>query len=270
MRVYLTADMEGINGVVTNEHTDTNGKDYGLAREWMLKEVNAAIQGTVKAGAREVVVNDSHNTMTNLILSQLHPAASLISGTNKPFSMVEGLDSSFGAIFLIGYHAKIGTHPAVQDHTYAYSIFHDVLINDISVGEFGMNAGMAGYFGVPIALITGDKAVVNEAKALVPDIESVVVKEATGRYSARCYPFEQTLEEISRMAHRATELAPKKKVFKFSSPLTLQVVFQKTEFADKAQRLNVVERVDGFSVTYDAPDYQELYRTFLAMLHLCM
>lgn len=269
MRVYITADLEGINGVVLNDHVDPDRKDYTLAREWMLKEVNAAIRGAVEAGAREVVVNDSHNVMTNLILDKLHPAASLLSGSNKPFSMVEGLDETFGAIFFIGYHAKVGTHKAVQDHTYSYSLIHDVRINDISVGEFGLNAGMAGHFGVPIALITGDKAVVQEAKALVSDIESVIVKEATSRYAAMCYPFEQTLDEIYRMARRAVELAANKKVFKFPSPLTLKVVFQKTEFADKAQRLGNVERLDGFSLKYQASDYPDLYRAFLAMLYLC-
>lgn len=258
MRVYITADLEGINGVVVNDHVDPGGRDFPLAREWMIKEVNAAIKGAVEVGVHEVVVNDSHNIMTNLVLPKLNQAAILLSGSNKPYSMVEGLDSSFGAIFFIGYHAKIGTHHAVQDHTYSYSLIHDVRINEISVGEFGLNAGMAGYFGVPIALITGDKAEVQEAKTLVSDIESVIVKEAKSRYSALCYPFEQTLEEITRMARRAIELAPKKKVFKFPAPLTLQVVFQKTEFADNAMRFGKVERLDGFSLKYEALDYPDL------------
>ena len=269
MRLYITADLEGVNGVVLDDHVEPSGRDYSLAREWMQQEVNAAIEGAVKAGVRQVVVNDAHNVMNNLILAKLHPQAFLISGKGKPLSMVEGLDSSFGAIFFIGYHAKIGTENAVQDHTYSYSIIHDLFINDISVGEFGLNAGMAGHYGVPIALITGDKAVVHEAKSLVPGIESVVVKEATGRYSALCYPFDQTLEEIHRMAQRAIMLAPKKEPFQFPSPLTLKVVFQKIDFADSAQRIGRVERVDGFTLKYEAADYPDLYRAFLAMLFLC-
>ena len=124
MRVYITADLEGINGVVSDDHIDPKGKDYDLAREWMVLEVNSAIKGAVEAGAREVIVNDSHNIMTNVIITKLHSAASLVSGFGKPYSMVEGLDSSFGAIFFIGYHAKIGTFPAVHDHTYSYNFIH--------------------------------------------------------------------------------------------------------------------------------------------------
>jgi D-amino peptidase len=268
MRIYISADMEGVNGVVLKEHVDPAAKEYAQAREWMIQEVNAAIEGAVQAGARQVVVNDSHNVMTNLPLDRLHPSASLVTGTQKPFSMVEDLDGTFNAAFFLGYHAKFGTPYGVLDHIFSYSIISKVRINEIAVGEFGLNAGMAGYFAVPSVLVTGDQAVVQEAKAIVPDIEAVVVKEGKSRYAAHCYPIKESLENIHMMAKRAVELASRKQVFKFTPPLKLEVVFQKVELADMAALLPHSRRTDEFTIFYETDEYVDLYRAFLAMLRL--
>jgi len=268
MRIYITADMEGVNGVVLKEQVDPAAKEYAQAREWMLQEVNAAIEGAVQAGARQVVLNDSHNLMTNLPLDRLHSSTCLVTGTQKPFSMVQDLDATFNAAFFLGYHAKFGTQNAILDHIFAYSLVDELKINGVSLGEFGLNAGMAGHYGVPATLITGDLAAVQEAKALVPDIESVVVKEGKSRYSAFCYPFRETLENIRLMAKRAVELAKSKKVFAFPAPLKLEVTFQKVELADMAGLLPGSTRMSSQTLSYEAPDYPQLYRAFLAMMRL--
>jgi len=268
MRVYISADLEGVNGVVLKEHVDPGKKEYDLARQWMLDEVNAAIDGAVQGGADQIVVNDSHNVMANLPIDRLHSPASLITGPSKPFSMVQDLDYTFDAVIFLGYHAKFGTPQAVHDHIFSYTYIREVRVNDVSVGEIGLNAGMAGFYGVPVAMITGDRATVQEAQSLMPDIESVIVKEGRGRYAAFCYPFEETTAKIKQTAQNAVEKASEKNIFRFEEPLTLAVSFRTVEFADKAAFLPRTSRPDPFTLQYHPADYRELYQAFLAMYRL--
>ncbi len=118
LKVFISVDMEGIAGIVSVDHTSSDGKDYGIARRWMTEEANAAIQGALDAGATEIVVNDSHGGMKNLIASEINPNAYLITGSPKPLSMMQGIDETFDAVIFIGYHAKAGTKDGVLDHTY--------------------------------------------------------------------------------------------------------------------------------------------------------
>ena len=184
-------------------------------------------------------------------------------------SMVQGLDSSFDAAFFLGYHAKTGTEGAVLDHTFVASLIHEVYVNDISVGEFGLNAGVAGHFEVPVVLVTGDEAVVNEAKALIESIEAVAVKEGICRYAARCYPFEKTLEDINVMARRALRQLEEKVAFKFDEPFELRIEFQRAEHADAACSIPGMVRQSGYEVSYQAEDYLSLYKAFLVALRVC-
>lgn len=266
MRLYISADMEGINGVVSGEQTSPGQRGYDDACDWMVREINAAIEGAVDAGVRDIIVNDSHNTMINIKLTKLHSSASLITGSNKPLSMVQGLDESFDGAFFIGYHAKMGTPSAVLDHTFSYSIIRDVKINDVSVGEFGLNAGFAGHHGVRCALVTGDTKLIAEAKNLVPEIESVAVKTGQSRNSAHCYPFSETLEEIRVMSRRAIDYLYQKNIFSFSVPLQLKIEFSKAEMADRVEQLDEFQRIDTYTVVSNQSDYPTLYRHFLAAI----
>ncbi|MDZ7271952.1 MAG: M55 family metallopeptidase [candidate division KSB1 bacterium] len=268
MRVFVSADLEGVNGVVLLDQVLPTSPAYAQAREWMIQEVNAAIEGAVQGGAREVIVNDAHHTMTNLLIDRLHPKATLLSGTRKLFSMMEGIEGSVDAAFFIGYHAKTGTEGAVLDHTFAASVIHDVRVNDVSVGEFGLSAGMAGHFGVPAVLVTGDRAVVQEAKALVPTIEAVVVKEGLSRTAARCYPFARTLEDIRLMAKRAVQHLEDKQPLKFAEPVRLAIEFQKTEQADLAASIPGMQRQGGCTVVFEADDFATAYRAFVAAFRI--
>src|SRR5437762_7414654 len=119
MKVYVSADLEGISGVVSGAEADPLTPEWARTRRLMMGEVNAAIEGALEAGATEILVNDSHSSMKNLILEDLHPAATLLSGSVKPYSMMAGLDASYEAAFFIGYHARAGPSPAIIDHTFA-------------------------------------------------------------------------------------------------------------------------------------------------------
>jgi D-amino peptidase len=268
MRVYISADMEGVNGVVLKEHVDPEKKEYVMAREWMIQEVNAAVAGAVAGGASQVVVNDAHNNNANLPLDRLHPKARLCCGPMKPFSMMQEIDSSFDAVFLIGYHAMYAAANAVLDHIFAYSMFTRVEINGMAVGEFGLNAGLAGYYGAPVTLVTGDQAVVAEASALIPDITAVIVKEGRGRYSALCYPFQETCAAIGKTAAQAVRNRKKIKPLFFQEPLQLTVTYQRAESADLGALLPDSFRLDSRTVRCQAAHYPELYRKFLALFRL--
>jgi D-amino peptidase len=189
MRVYISVDMEGVAGVVHENQTDPTeprySGEYNRFRRLMTNEANAAIAGALEAGAKAVVVNDSHWLMRNLLAEELNPNAELMSGGPKRLSMIEGIDGSFDAAMFVGYHARAGTRNATIDHTYTSRVY-EARINGQPVGELALNAAMAGVHGVPVVLVSGDQALAAEATALLGTaLEAVIVKEAVGRFAAR-------------------------------------------------------------------------------------
>src|SRR6266542_1531997 len=189
MRIYISVDMEGIAGVVHEDQTNPVdprcAAEYARFRKLMTGEANAAVEGALAAGATQFVVNDSHWDMRNLLPEELHEAAELLSGGPKRLSMLEGIERGFDAALFIGYHARAGTPRAVLDHTIMDAV-RDVRLNGRSMGELGLNAALAGAYGVPVALVSGDRATAEEARALLGrGIETVIVKEAVSRHAAR-------------------------------------------------------------------------------------
>ena len=268
MKIYMSADMEGVNGVVLREHVDPAAREYEMARGWMVAEVNAAIEGAVAGGAAEVIVNDSHNNMANLPVDRIHPAARLVSGPGKPFSMMQEMDGSCAGAIFLGYHAALGTPLAVHDHTWAYSIIEAIRINGVHVGEFGLNAGLAGACRVPMLLVTGDLALVREAQALVPTIEAVAVKEGRGRHCALCQPFSVSLAAIRSQAEKAVRNRSSHTPLVFTPPLTLEVEFPKAEMAETASLLPGAERAAARTLICRSDDYAQLYRQVVALFRL--
>ena len=266
MKLFISADMEGISGIVHNDQRNRDGRDYEKSRKLMTEEVNAAVQGAVEAGVKEIVVNDSHDTMRNIIPQDLHPAASLISGDYKPLSMMQGIDKSFDFVFFIGYHAKRGTAKAVMDHTYTESSIYRLRINGKPYGETGINGAVAGYFKVPVILVCGDEQLVKEAKATLGNVVTVPVKFGQGRTSARnIHP--EKVKQLIRIA--AKEAIQRRKEFNpliFKSPITLDLDFIYTFQADRACRIPGIKRTGDASVRYVSKDYLEMFRVFLAML----
>lgn len=266
MRIFISADMEGLAGVVGDEQRSRKGQDYQLARRWMAQEVNAAVEGAIKAGAKEVVVNDSHAAAINLPLSDLHEKASLISGTGRPLGMMEGIQEGFDAAFFIGYHAMRGTQDACMDHTYSEQKVMALRINGTPYGELGMNARVAGHFGVPVVLVSGDDKTAAEAKAFLGSVEVVTVKEAIGRYAAKSLSQNKVLQLLRLGAQRALKDLTRYRPLIFPPPVALEVEFVGTEYADRAQRLSEVERTGPRTVKATGGNFLEMFRLFLLML----
>ncbi len=265
MKIYISCDMEGISGVVAGKQTEMDGEEYKRAQKLMTDELNAAIEGALDGGATEILVNDSHGSMRNILIEELNPNAQLISGSPKPLSMMQGIDGSFDAAFLIGYHAQAGTAYSVLDHTYS-GIVYQVSLNGRPLGETGLNAALAGYFGVPVVLVTGDKMLIEEAKALLGAVEGVAVKESYGRYAARCLVPEEAHKLIREAAQRV--LSKGGKPFVVEPPITLAIDFTSSAHLDMAELIPGSRRSGGRHIEYTHDDFLTVYQVWRAMLTL--
>ena len=270
MRVYISVDMEGVAGVVHEHQTDPtdprHAAEYARSCRLMTGEANAATAGAIAAGATSVVVNDSHWLMRNLAADELDERAELISGGPKALSMVEGIDRGFDAAMFIGYHGRAGTRASVIDHTYTDRI-HAVRLNSEPVGELGLNAAMAGYFGVPVVLVSGDNTLAAEARTLLGDaVETVVVKEAVSRYAARSLSPAEARRRIAAGATAA--LARPHRPHVAATPVIIETEFARTVHADMAELVPGSERVDGRTVRFRHDDYQLAFRAWRAMYNL--
>jgi D-amino peptidase len=239
----------------------------------MTLEANAAIEGALAGGATRVLVNDSHWTMRNLLADELHAGAELISGGSKALSMMEGIDAGWDLAAFIGYHAKAGTGNAILDHTYTDRVL-DVRLNGVSVGEVGINAALAGAHGVAVALVTGDKAVGLEARALLGDrVRTVAVKEAVSRHAARHLSPETARELIRDSMRDIVEDArrhgmPRARRYVVPAPTTLEVDFFQTVHADHAAMAPGMVRAGPRTVSFQHDDFREVFRAFRTMFNL--
>jgi D-amino peptidase len=256
LKVYMSVDMEGITGVVDGSQTGSSGSDYNLARKWMAEDVNAAVKAALEAGAAEIVVNDAHGSKRNIIITDLHPAASLLTGTPKPLSMMQGIEEGADVALFIGYHAKAGTQDGVLDHTISGGTVYSIKINGIEMPELGINALIAGYFDVPVGLVVGDKAVCRQAKEILGDqVVTAEVKEAVGRYAAKNLPLEKAHQLIQERAKLAIDKRSELKPYKLDGPYTFELAFMRSSQADGPMMVPGVERVDARTVRMRSDDF---------------
>jgi D-amino peptidase len=270
MKVYISTDFEGVAGIVDWDQIMVGSHDYDLGRRLLLGELNAAIEGAESAGAHEFVVNDSHSTMRNLEPDLIAGRATLLTGKYKPLYMMEGLDSSFDAIFFLGYHGSVGASQSVLSHTYNPRAIWEVRINGEIVGESALNALVAAHYGVPIALISGDAATANEARVIAPEIEAVEVKRSISRYAAESVHPEVARERIRAGAHRAIQRLGSIPRPAFPADTTIEVTFLTADMAEMAAWLRGVELVAfrGRTVRFGGDDPLRLFQTFVTMVYL--
>jgi len=270
MRVFISADIEGISGVVDVSQTSEQGVDYGRARRLMTGEVNAAVEGALAAGATEVVVNDSHGSMRNILIEELNPEAKLITGAPKPLAMMEGVDGGFDAVFFIGYHSRAGTR-GVLNHTISGRTVAGITLNGRVYGECGLNAALAGHFSVPVVLVTGDSSVCEEARSVLPGVRTVAVKEERARIAARCLQPDKARRLIREAAEEALRVAlPRGEVRPFivDKPASYEIRFQNTGMADMAELVPGVRRLDDLTVAFAHDDLVVAFRAVRAMIYL--
>ena len=265
VKVYISADMEGVAGVVTSDQLGPPGFEYERFRGFMTDEVLAAIEGARAAGATEFLVSDSHGNGENLLIEKFPKDVQIVRSWPRPLMMMEGIDGSFTAVLFVGYHTSTTNPAGVRAHTMSSANLADLRINGVSVPEAGVNAAVAGHFGVPVAMVTGDDAIVKEAQALLGPIEGVVVKWALGFHSARTLTPEASRDRIREGAKRAIGRISEWKPYRVPSPVTLDVRFKNYRPAEVLSYLPTVERTDAHSVRYRGKDILEVVR-FLEFL----
>lgn len=259
MKIYISVDLEGINGVVHPDQVLPEYGGYARTQQWLIKELNSCINGLFRAGADEVLVNDSHHVSRNILADRLDERVELMSGDARRLSMMEGLDDSFDAVVLLGYHAKAGTPMAIMDHSYYPLLVSDLRIDGESFGEIGLSTLYAAERGVPVIMLSGDSAASMEIKELVPDCHTAVVKQATGRFGARCLPFAKSNALIESTAFEALNALKTAKVYSVRMPAVLEMEFFSPNMADGAAMIPGTKRVDGRTVLVECKDMEELF-----------
>lgn len=268
MKVFMSVDMEGITGVAVAAQTAEDHKLYKRGCSFMTGDVNAAIEGALSAGADEILVNDSHGSMTNIELEKLNPQARLLSGVNKPMFQMQGVKDC-DAAFFIGYHSKYGTSHSTLDHTYWGSLIDSIRINGVEMGEPEINALVAGAHGVPVVFLSGDEATCAAAKAFIGDwLATAAVKRATGRESAICLHPEVTHKLIKEGAESGLKNLESARPCAVDLPLVLEMRFLVSKMADQGAVFPSADRIDGRTVRVEAETVDVAYRVMLTMFAL--
>ena len=268
MDVFISIDMEGIAGITTMRQIYRGTDDYVWARELMTEEANAAIAGAFDAGIERVVVTDSHGDMGNLLPHRLDQRAELVQGTPKlPYSMMTGIEPGYLCALFLGYHAGAGTQTAILDHTYT-GFFSDIRVNGDSWNETHLNAALAGTFGVPVALVVGDRACCDQAAAKLEGVRTLSVKEGFGATVGRSQSPELARTLIRAAAVEAIRQAGDLRPFQPHPPYTLEVDMINSRIADMASLQLRTERPASRTLRLETDDIRELYQVLLSWMYL--
>ncbi|HTO75592.1 MAG TPA: M55 family metallopeptidase [Thermoanaerobaculia bacterium] len=260
MKIYISVDMEGIAGVVTNDQLGPPGFEYERFRAFMTNETLAAIEGARAAGATEFVVSDSHGNGESLLIEKFPKDVTVVRAWPRPLAMMQGIDESFAGAFFVGYHASTTNPQGVRAHTMSSATFADVRLNGLSVPEAGLNAAIAGHFGVPVLLVTGDDAISAEAASLLPGVETATVKWALGFHSARTLTPEASCDRIREAARKAVAAAKDHKPYRIKEPVDLELRFKNYRPAELLAYLPGIERVDAHAIRFHGHDVLEVAR----------
>jgi D-amino peptidase len=258
IKVYISVDLEGISGLNGDDQMSPGQPEYGRARKLMAEDANAAIRGAFEAGATEVLVNDSHGGQRNLLPEDLDPRARLISHSFKRYGMMEGLDESFDAIIFVGYHAKADSPRGLFAHT-GSGVVRDLQLNGRSVGEGGMNAALAAWYGVPVVAVSGDDVAVAEVKESVSSVQTVTVKRAINSRAVELKPLLQARREIQEAARNGVAGA-KKTPRQRQGPYRVQMRYRNFTYPEVATAFREIELVAPDTVAFTRDTMPEAYR----------
>jgi len=257
-KIYVSVDMEGISGVNGSDQTGPGGAEYGRARKLMVEDANAAIRGAFDGGAASVLVNDSHGGQRNLLPEDLDPRAHLLSHSFKRHGMMEGLDETFDAVLFVGYHAKADSPRGLFAHT-GSGVVRDLQINGRSVGEGGMNALLAAWYGVPVVMVSGDDVAVAQVQESVPAVRGVVVKRALNMHAVEQKPLAQARQEIHDAARAGVTGATKGRPERTAS-YRVQLRYRNFTYPEIATAFKEIELVAPDTVAFTRETMPEAYR----------
>lgn len=258
LKVFISVDLEGTVGSVTRDQLGPSGFEYSLFREYMTNETLAAIKAAKQAGATEILVGDSHGNGANLLIDKFPEDVRIIRSWPRRLSMMAGIDETFDAVIFLGYHASITNVEGVLAHTISGGSLTRVSLNGINMPEAGINAALAGHFGVPVVMISGDDAVIKETRSIIGDIEGAEVKKSLGLHSANTITpaaaYKLIFEKVSTALSRLEDFKP----YVLKKPITLEVEFTNRLSAELLAYLSIVERIDARTIRFVGKDIIEV------------
>ena len=268
MRVYISADIEGIHGVAARCHLRPGGHEYEEARMWMTLEVKAAATAALESGAAEVVIADSHGNALNVIPSELPSGTRLVRSWPRPLGMMQGIESgNFSSAFLIGFHASATSHDGVLAHTLDGTVLADLRVSGESISEARLCAAIAGHFGVPISMVSGDRACLEEARQITVNCEFYETKISTGFASTQTLVTEEAISGIAGAASRALARQGSHQCYTIQGPLEVECEFRSALFAEAAAMLPTFRRTDYRTVSFSASNIVDVNQFVTAALY---
>jgi len=266
MKIYLSVDMEGIWGITNGDMLSPDRKEYERGRRLMTDEANLVIDILFKQGVKEILVNDSHGTMENILVDELDERVSLISGSEKPLGMMEGIDETFDGAMFIGYHPRAITEKGIFDHTFSGKKIRKITIEGKELGEAGVNARMAGHYGVPVLLVAGDTTLAPLVESEIGPVRTVATKRTISRYCAEHLPKKslRTLYQDNIEKALKTAIAP----LTYQGEVKATICFKESVMTEGPLLVAGVRRVAADEIELTAKNYLELYKTIRAMIGL--
>lgn len=257
LKVHISVDMEGVGGAVTGEQLGPTGFEYGRFREFMTREALAAIEAAKASGATEIVVADAHGNGQNLLIDQLPADVRVIRSWPRRLGMVAGIDDNVDAAIFIGYHSGTNNVKGVRAHTFSSANLTRVALNGVNVTEGSWNAAIAGQFNVPVLMISGDDAAIEEVRKAVGNIEAAETKRSLGFHSASTLTPQASAALIGERVRAAFARRADFKPYKVQFPVTVDVSFKNYMPAEVLAYLPLFERVDAHSIRFRARDMAE-------------
>ncbi len=270
INIFISFDLEGISGVSSWREMRRDSADFMRIRKIATQEVNAVIRGVKKIrNIGEILICDAHASGENLLIDELESGVHLIKGTQRNYYMMEGINKNFGIVFFIGYHAMVGTKAGMMDHTYSSSSIYNIKINGMDVGETEINAAIAGYYGVPVGLVSGDDKLINEVKKLLgAQVETVITKYSISRFAAKCRHPVDVQKELELRAQWAIKKIKRLKPFKFHQPINAEIEVINSLIGDAIKSLPGVERTSTRGFVLKTKDILEFYRYLMLICDL--
>ena len=258
LKIFISADMEGVVGAVTAEQLRPGGFEYERFRGFMTAEVNAAIEAAREAGATEIVVADSHGNGQNLLIERLPDDVTLVRSWPREFRMMGGIDDSFDGVIFLGYHAGTANMEGVRAHTFSSANITGLKLNGIEMSEGSMNAAIAGHLGVPVIMVSGDDVAVAEVQAVIGDVEGAVVKRAMGFHSAESLTPEAAYEVIRTSTAAAISRIEDFEPYVLDTPIVMELSLKHYQPVELLGYLSNVERIDSHTIRYTGEDIRDV------------
>ena len=258
LKIYISADMEGVVGAVTDAQLGPGGFEYERFRQFMTNEVNAAIDAARAAGANEFVISDSHGNGQNLLIDQLPDDVTIVRSWPREHSMMAGIDETFDGVIFLGYHASTNNTRGVRAHTMSSANITSLRLNGMTMTEGSMNAAIAGHFGVPVIMVSGDDIAVAENQVIIGDIEGAVVKWASGFHSARTLTPEAAYEVIRTRTKSAIDRIDDFEPYVLDTPIELELSLKHYQPVELLAYLANVEKVNSHTIRFTGDDITEV------------